>query len=169
MLYYYVRFIVICKRKQNITRNHCRYLKETTLSVSFFTFFVDLHSCIHVQRQNAVKVLGANVNVCVAVVVHVHRVARAGAIYQIARDDVTVLTCRQTGLQSQGEIVQIVVERHESLVATAEGDLIVTIVPPVRQFGATHSIFECHHIVDLTPAMLTNPAIGAATIRVEFG
>lgn len=127
-----------------------------------------LQASIRVQSEHAVKVLGSDVNVAIAVAVHLHRLACTGAIHQVAGDDVAVLARGQAGLQSLREVVEVVVEGDEALGAATEGNLVVAIVPPVVQLGAADGVLEADHVVDLAPAMLTDPAIDAGAVLIEL-
>lgn len=71
-------------------------------------------------------------------------------------------------MQILRQIVEIIVEGHKALGAATEGNLVVAIVPPVVHLGAPDGVLEGHHVVDLSPAMLTDPAIGASAIGIKL-
>lgn len=70
-------------------------------------------------------------------------------------------------LQVLVQIPIVIVESDERLSATAEGDLVASIVPPVIDIGAQSNVPELHHLEDLAPTVLTDPAIAACTILDE--
>lgn len=103
--------------------------------------------------------VGGDVNSSCAVAVHGDDLARARVADFIARNDVTVAAACEAGLQRDvhGEIV--VVDSDEGSVAARECDLMPAIVPPVGDRCVTGHVTEDVHVVDLTPTMLTDPAI----------
>lgn len=142
--------------------------KNNFLEYPLLLFARPLQARIRVQGEDAVEVLGSDVNVAIAIAVHLHRLARTGAIHQVAGDDVAVLARGQAGLQCLREVVEVVVEGDEALGAATEGNLVVAIVPPVVHLGAADGVLEGHHVVDLAPAMLTDPAVHAAAVLIEL-
>ena len=70
----------------------------------------------------------------------------------------------EVGVQAGAKLV---VEGNEALIPSAESNLVAAIVPPVIKGGALNGVPEANHIGDLSPTVLTNPAIGAGAIGVE--
>jgi len=121
------------------------------------------------QGQDTIEVIGCDVDIAVALLINCHRFSRTGTIDQAAGDHIAVGAGGQTGVQILGQIVQVVVDRQEALVAAAEGDLVVPIVPPPGNTRVSHGILEAHHCVDLSPTVLANPTIHTGPILIELG
>lgn len=96
--------------------------------------------------------------------VNVNLLASATAINQVATDDITVGTTWETSLQGFIHIVAFVVDSDESFAASGESNLVISIVPPVGYRLTLSNISESGHVVDLSPAVLTDPAISAGII-----
>lgn len=75
---------------------------------------------------------------------------------------------RKTGLKRLVEVDTVLsVKGDESAIASRERNLIVSVVPPVGDVRAISGISELDHLLDLMPAVLTNPTVVALTVRVE--
>lgn len=121
------------------------------------------------QGQYTVEVIGSDVYIAITILVHSDRFAGAGSVDQAAGNHIAVGSGGQTGIQILRQIVQVVVDSQEALVAATEGDLVVSIVPPAGDLRIPNGVLEAHHRVDLTPTMLANPAIHTGSIRIELG
>lgn len=97
-----------------------------------------------------------------------NRFACTAVIRFCARNYVTVEAGRQTCLEFHVQVASVTVECNETVVAATEGNLVVTIIPPIRYICATYCISEDDHIVNLTPTVLAYPAVVAGAIRIEL-
>jgi hypothetical protein len=57
-----------------------------------------------------------------------------------------------------------IVESNEGLSATAEGNLVGTVIPPVGEASTSSDVPKRDHLEDLAPAVLANPTIAATAI-----
>lgn len=118
--------------------------------------------------QNTVILRAANGNVGTSIGANHNGLAgAAGAVLQ-ARDDITVGASGQASLQGAVQIVVIVVEGNKAAAATAEGNLVAAVVPPVLQVSIVDGIAEGNHVVDLAPTVFAHPSIAAGEIAVEL-
>lgn len=81
----------------------------------------------------------------------------AAAAVVVAPQQVAVLAGRQTGLQRGHQAVALVVDGNEALVTSAEGDLVVAVVPPVADRLAFGPVVEEGHVHDGRPALFAVP------------
>lgn len=83
--------------------------------------------------HHGVLAAGADVEVSAAVPTHSDGGSCASSAIQVAGNDVTVLTLRESGLQSLIEVKALQVENNEGVSTAAKSDLIVGSCPPVPQ------------------------------------
>lgn len=103
-----------------------------------------------------------------AISIDFHHFSSALAGFKFSTDDVAVGTLRKTSLQVASE-VSAYGEGDETFVATAEGDLFIAAGPEVFDLRSLHGVSETDHVVDLPPAVLAHPAIGAGASRRTGG
>jgi len=124
---------------------------------------------VDVNGQHSVVLGAANVDGSPSVGSDGDGLARAGGTALGAGDDVAVGAGGQARLQGAVQVVVVVVEGHEAAAASAEGDLVAAVVPPVLDLVRAHGVSEGHHVVDLAPAVLTHPAAAAGVVAIEDG
>lgn len=84
-----------------------------------------------VNGENPVILHFRNVNLSAAIASNVDSFTGAPAVHLIARDNVAVRSGWKTSLQRLRQIISIVVNGNESFSATAEGNLVGAVVPPI--------------------------------------
>lgn len=62
----------------------------------------------------------------------------------------------------------IIVEGDEGLSASAESDLVASVVPPVVDASVASDIPEGDHAVDLAPTVLANPTVAAGVVLCKM-
>lgn len=118
--------------------------------------------------QNTVILRAANVDVGTSIGANHNGLAGAAGAALQARDDITVGAGGQASLQGAVQIVVVVVEGNKAAAATAEGNLVAAIVPPILQVSIVDGIAEGNHVVDLAPTVLAHPTVAARQIAVEL-
>jgi len=101
------------------------------------------------------------------ILIHRYDITSTLVIHQVPGDDVTVRAGLHTGKEGLLQIISVAIERDESRVSTTEGNLILAVVPPVVDVGVIHGVSEAHHVVNLSPSMLADPAVAAAIVRID--
>lgn len=81
-------------------------------------------------------------------------------------DHVAVHSGRKSRLDG-GFDVAPVRESYEALIAPAESELLVPVVPEIVHSGPVDRVLEPHHLVDFPPPVLADPAVVAAEVLVE--
>lgn len=97
-------------------------------------------------------------DVSVTIVANDNHLSRADSVLKLAADDITISTGRKACLQGFFDVA-FAGDGDKSSIAATEGDLIVSIGPPVVQSRAFDGIHKSNHAVDLSPTVFTNPAI----------
>lgn len=108
-----------------------------------------------------------NLYVSFAIFTHCHDLTGTLAVHQVSRNDVAVSTRLQAGKESLLQVKVITIDRDKSGISATEGDLVLAIVPPIVDAGFIDGISEAHHIVNLTPPMLADPAVATGIIRIN--
>jgi hypothetical protein len=75
----------------------------------------------------------------------------------VTRDDVTIVSSWETGLQSLRDTVTLVVDDDEAAITATECNRVSTVIPPVGDGLSECSVVELDHVVDLTPSVLAYP------------
>lgn len=109
----------------------------------------------------------ANIDIGTSIGANCDGLAGAAGAALRARDDIAVGAGGEASLQRAVQIVVVIVEGDEALAATAEGDLVAAIVPPILEPRITDDIAEANHVIDLAPAMLAHPAAAARVVAIE--
>lgn len=105
--------------------------------------------------------------VSVVILVYPYGLSGAFSVDQVSGNDVTVDSIFQTGEQRSIEVELVIVERDKSAFTETKGDLIAAIIPPVVDCGSVDGVAEDHHVVDLTPPVLADPAVAASIVRIN--
>src|SRR5690554_3777514 len=68
---------------------------------------------------------------------------------------VTIVAIGQAGTEGSSQSTPFPVDGHKALVATAEGNLVITVIPPMADAGTIRHIAESHHVGNRIPTVLT--------------
>jgi len=105
--------------------------------------------------------------VCSSILIHCYDFTSTFVVLQVPGDDIAVSTRFHTGKERLSQIISITIDRDESRVSATESDLILAVVPPVVDVGIIRGDSEAHHVVNLTPSMLADPAVTAGIVRID--
>jgi len=119
------------------------------------------------KSEYAVFLPCQNLYVSSVIFTHFHDLTGTLVVLQASRNDVAVSTRWQTGKESLLQVKVITIDRDKSLISATKGNLVLAIVPPIVDTSIIHGISEVHHIVNLTPPMLANPAVTTGIIRLN--
>ena len=122
---------------------------------------------LDVNSENSVFLSFQDLDVRVAILLHIDHFPGASSVLQIARNHVAVRTGGQAGLQGRSQIVLVTVERNESRIPAAERDLIATVVPPIVHSRSMNHVTEANHVVDLSPTVFADPTVSASAVRID--
>lgn len=139
------------------------------ISISISLCFSSLQLGVDVDGKDTVFLGLANRDVGPAIGANNNGLASATGAALLARDDIAIGAGWESSLEGTVHVVVVVVEGNKATIATAEGDLVVAIIPPVLHLGRSHGIPESNHVVDLAPTMLTDPSSAAGLVAVESG
>lgn len=102
-----------------------------------------------------------------SVFIDTHCVARTFTIFLISRYNVAIVAARHAREQFHIHFGRLIIECDETARATAEGNLIFSIVPETLDARVANNISECNHIAYSGPAMFAHPTIFTLTIRIN--
>lgn len=120
-----------------------------------------------VNSENSVVLSFQDLDVRVAILLHVDHFPGASSVLQLARDHVAVRTGGQAGLQGRFQIVLVTVERNESRISATERDLIAAVVPPTVDVRSINHVAEANHVVNLSPTVFADPTVAATVVRID--
>jgi len=120
-----------------------------------------------VNSEHSVFLRRQDLDVRHAVLVDFDALAGAPIVLQVAGDHVAVSARLQAREESPLQVESVAVDDDEGGASTAEGDLVLAIVPPGVQDGLIRNIPEADHVVDLAPSVLADPAVAAGVVGID--
>lgn len=117
------------------------------------------------EGNDAIRCIVAELDLCFTLCIDHNLQASTFVSFTLTGDNVAVFTSWHANVQLLVQVGRaFVVPYGESLVTTADGDLVVVVGPPMRLGSIACHIFETDHVGDLAPTMFANKSIAACTV-----
>jgi len=120
-----------------------------------------------VNSEHSVFLRRQDLDVRHAVLIDFDALAGTPIVLQIAGDHVAVSARLQAREESLLQIELVAIDGDEGGASAAEGDLVLTVVPPGIQDGLIRNVPEADHVVDLAPSVLADPAVAAGVVGID--